>query len=288
MNKVAIFAHYDKNNLIHDYVIYYLQSLKKIANKIIFVSDCDINNKELSKLKNITEHILAKKHGEYDFGSYKKGYFLAKEKGFLSDCSELIFANDSCFGPIVPLENIFLEMSQKNCDFWGMNENSFEVEKHAQSFFMAFKSNVFQNEIFDNFMNNIKKEENKDDIIQKYEIGLSKILLTEGFSMETYIKKPIERNINGDFLNQEQINPLIKTCAIKGVCRHTLKLVLNYQFKKYKINYPLELILNYAKLDKTKKNILKNINTITKIFIRIQTKRKRVYFFGKWYDWGKR
>ncbi len=42
MNRVAVFAHYDKSNLIQDYVVYYLSELKKCAGKIIFVSDSDI------------------------------------------------------------------------------------------------------------------------------------------------------------------------------------------------------------------------------------------------------
>ena len=39
---IAVFAHFDKDNLIDDYVVEYLQELKKVAEKIIFVSDCNI------------------------------------------------------------------------------------------------------------------------------------------------------------------------------------------------------------------------------------------------------
>ena len=42
MNRVAIFAHYDKKNIIDDYVIFYILELKKIANEVIFVSCCDL------------------------------------------------------------------------------------------------------------------------------------------------------------------------------------------------------------------------------------------------------
>lgn len=36
MNNIAIFAHYDKDNLIDDYVVYYLEQLKKYV-KILFL-----------------------------------------------------------------------------------------------------------------------------------------------------------------------------------------------------------------------------------------------------------
>ena len=49
MKRLCIFAHYDKDNLIDDYVIYYLRELKKSFNKIIFVSDSDYQKKKQIK-----------------------------------------------------------------------------------------------------------------------------------------------------------------------------------------------------------------------------------------------
>lgn len=33
MKRTAVFAHYDKNNLIQDYVVYYLSELKSVQKK---------------------------------------------------------------------------------------------------------------------------------------------------------------------------------------------------------------------------------------------------------------
>ena len=55
MKRTAVFAHYDKNNLIQDYVVYYLSELKKCAEKIIFVSDSDVLPEELKKIEGIVE-----------------------------------------------------------------------------------------------------------------------------------------------------------------------------------------------------------------------------------------
>ena len=38
MKRAAVFAHYDKDKIIDDYVIYYLKSLKEIFDNIVFVS----------------------------------------------------------------------------------------------------------------------------------------------------------------------------------------------------------------------------------------------------------
>src|SRR5574344_1215747 len=97
-NRIAIFAHFDKDNIIDDYVVYFLKALKSVSDKIIFVSANDLSDFEIKKVDNICEKIISEKHDEYDFGSYKRGFLYLLENNIEPD--ELIFANDSCFGPI--------------------------------------------------------------------------------------------------------------------------------------------------------------------------------------------
>ena len=74
----AVFAHYDRDNHIEPYVVHYLRELKKITDSIVFVSDSNLNNSELKKLDGIADKTIAERHGEYDFGSYKRGYLYLK------------------------------------------------------------------------------------------------------------------------------------------------------------------------------------------------------------------
>ena len=198
MKRLCVFAHWDKDNIIDDYVIYYLNSLKEICDNIIFVSDCDLTKKELTKIDNIVKYSIAQKHGEYDFGSYKRGYLLAKEKNI--DFDELIFANDSCYGPFYPLKPIFEKMEKKNLDFWGMTQNSYGIVQrndinyptwspHIQSYFLVFNKKILSSKVFKTFILSIKKENSKIDIIKNYEIGLSEILKKEKFKSGVFINK---------------------------------------------------------------------------------------------------
>ncbi len=198
MKRLCVFAHWDKDNIIDDYVIYYLKALKEVCDSIIFVSDCDLTNEELKKINNLVEYSISKKHQEYDFGSYKRGYLLAKEKNI--DFDELIFANDSCYGPFYPLLPIFKKMEKKNFDFWGLTQNSYGIiqrndinyptwSPHIQSYFLVLNKKVFSSKAFNNFIFSIKKEKSKDDIIKNYEIGLSNILKKENFKSGVYINR---------------------------------------------------------------------------------------------------
>ena len=283
LNRAAVFAHYDKNNLIQDYVVYYLKELKKIAECVIFVSDCNLSDNEQNKIKDFADVIIAKPHGEYDFGSYKRGVQYLKDKEILDNLDELIFANDSCFGPLFSLEVLWQEMNDKACDFWGISYNSSGRLLHVQSYFLVFKKQVFKSEIFKNFINGITKQASKDEIIKKYEIGLSSLLIDNKFIPETYLNN--KGDIAGELVFLDKMPPFIKISIAKKSYLCIYKIILNLLFIKYKLHYPKSLILNYLKDDNSHKKLSENICIIKKIFFRFHFKERRLFLLGKWYSW---
>ena len=195
MKRAVVFAHYDKDCLIDDYVVYYIKALKEAGCDVVFVSCKELTQVELNKLNGLIINAITEKHDEYDFGSYKRGFLYLKP--FLSNYDELIFANDSCYGPLYPISEVFEKMEKEDCDFWGITKNNFGYKKklghlfvrrpHIQSYFIALKKNVFTSEVFENFVSSIEHQENKKLIISKYEIGLTEVLVENGFSFKTFI-----------------------------------------------------------------------------------------------------
>ena len=278
MKRVCVFAHWDKDNIIDDYVLYYLKALRDVADDIVFVSDSDLAEDEISKLDGFADYVLAQKHGEYDFGSYKRGFFLAKEKGLVFD--ELIFANDSCYGPFYPLKPIFDKMATKKCDFWGMTRNRYGVSgdsdadsgiikpiysPHIQSYFIVLSKKVFDSSVFTDFLNSIKKENSKNKIIKNYEIGLSEKLKKAGFRADTYIRKykfvPNALSVKWDKLVLKDGFPFIKTCIIKNGLYYLGENVIQ------KISdYPIEIIKkNSSRLMDLYENLYAKENLYRKI-----------------------
>ena len=195
MKRLVIFAGYDKDNIIDDYVVYYIKELKKIAD-IIYVSDCDILENELTKITPYCIHIINGRHEEYDFGSYKRGYLYAYEKNILKDYDYLILCNDSCYGPFFNFQEIVENMESKNTDVWGIFKclKDKENDEHLQSYFFSFKQKVYLSEYFYNFIYSIKKENDKDDIVIKYEIGLSNLLKNKKVSISSFLDSSIKEN----------------------------------------------------------------------------------------------
>lgn len=203
MKRAVIFAHYDFQNIIDDYVIYYLKQLKYITNKIVFVSDNNLSQTETDKLSDIADVVIAMRHEEYDFGSYKYGYKALRNE--LADFDELILCNDSCFGPFWDLSSYFEKMQPFNYDMWGMIGQTF-----VQSFFLVLKKRVFLSNYFQEFMNGICHQQNKTDVVEKYEKGLTNLILahkgTTGclwqFGKKIKIKAPLPVEIRRDRLGK--------------------------------------------------------------------------------------
>jgi glycosyltransferase involved in cell wall biosynthesis len=186
VRRAVVFASYSEKGRIEDYVLYYLRHLKTVAQYIVFVSDNDTSESESAKLNDLTDVKIFGRHEEYDFGSYKIGFTYLNKSGLLNDFDEIIFCNDSCYGPVSGFIDLFKEMSQRKHDFWGLTQNS-EFRNHLQSFFLVFKKHVYKSKAFQEFIASISKEENVRDVILKYEVNFTGILEDSGFQWCSYI-----------------------------------------------------------------------------------------------------
>jgi lipopolysaccharide biosynthesis protein len=180
MKRIALFAHFDRDGIVDNYVIYYLRGLARVADRILFVSDCELRAGEAAKLEGLAELISAGRHGEYDFGSWKRG--LAHLNYDLAAWDELILANDSCYAPVFPFEDVFERMSSAGCDFWSPSNNQIKGKfDHLSSYFLVFRHPVLEDKDFLSFWEHIGPQPNAGAVIAKYERGLSWLLCEKGY-----------------------------------------------------------------------------------------------------------
>ena len=251
MKRAVVFAHYDKDNIIDNYVIYYIKALKEAGCDVVFVSCKELSSLELKKLDGLVIHTITENHDEYDFGSYKRGFLYLKP--VLTNYDELIFANDSCYGPIYPISQVFDKMEKENCDFWGITKNNFGYKKsighlfakrpHIQSYFIAFKKNIFTSKDFYKFMISIAHQNNKKLVISKYEIGLTEFLTEKGYKYKVLVNA-FENINNCAVLKWRQIvenynMPFIKK-SLFDMRNRSITTIDGYE--KYLKNYPINLI----------------------------------------------
>ena len=258
MKRLVCFAGYDKDGIVDEYVLFYLKELSKFA-EIIYVADCEMQKDELAKLSPYVIKAIAKRHGEYDFGSYKLAYIYAKENELLSQYDELFLLNDSVYGPLNDeLLSIILQLEKGSSDFWGLFKHGAceGIKEHLQSWFVAMKKEVFLHKEFEKFMLEITKQKDKFTVIQKYEIGLSVLLTRLGFKMGWFLDSSIENTLGP---NVPVLNPLIikthhfpflkiKAFTIKQLSIKDLKTLFSCMV------YDKKLIVNH--LARTKKQLI--------------------------------
>jgi lipopolysaccharide biosynthesis protein len=186
LNRLCIFAHYDRDNLVDDYILYYLEGLKRVSSYMIFVSTSRISESEISRVETICDRVMLRDNVGYDFMSWQMGI---KAIVSLADFDELVLCNDSVYGPIYPLSSIFDAMTQKDCDFWGMTD-SYQIAYHLQSYFLVFKKNLALSRAFRDFWDSVSLQKSKDDVIRKYEVGMTQTFVSAGFRPCAFAPSP--------------------------------------------------------------------------------------------------
>lgn len=194
-NRIAVFAHYDALNQIDDYVVDYLTKLRKFCDTIIFVSDCNVPPSELEKISHLISDSICGRHGESnDLGSYKRGFnlILEKYKSEISKIDQFLFVNDSgyCVGDLTPA---FATMTAADVDAWALCDHApdpklIKDKCYLQSNFFAVNRDIFTSTQFSSFMNSITVSYNKSEIVDKYELGLSEMLIKNNYRTGSYIR----------------------------------------------------------------------------------------------------
>lgn len=240
--RVCLFAGYDPDGLVDPVVIEYIRDLAHHAD-VYYLADCHVAPSELAKLDGLTRGAWAERHGRYDFGSWS---LLAQKLvgwDIIDDYDELILANDSCY-LMRPLEGVFEEMDARDCDWWGLQAtkglaSTFRTQGLAEeldldvlksdwlsrfegqatydflvgSYFLVLRKPASSDQRVRDLLSHVAEERNKITIIRKYEIGLSRLLISLGYEFETFVRKvyphqPIYTETGFDLI--EQGFPLLK------------------------------------------------------------------------------
>jgi rhamnosyltransferase len=176
--------------------------MKKVTDSIIFVSNSALSAKDEKRILKNSNEVLQRENRGFDFAAWRDALIKIGWTS-LESFDSLILMNDTCFGPLSDIEDIFNEMEKKEADFWGITNNVEHIDRstwprkkipsHLQSYFMCFPKKTFKKKIFQNFFKQIRDEKNVAAVIEKYEIGLSKTFKEAGMRYESYV------NINDRF-----------------------------------------------------------------------------------------
>ncbi len=216
--RICLFAAYDLDGIVDDYVVAYLRELSRFAD-VYYLADGFVPDDELAKLAPYTRGAWSRPHGAYDFGSLA---ILADELvgwDVIETYDELMFANDSAY-LLRPLDELFARMDAQDCDWWGMQATKRDFERspepatrprccptrwcaawsaqpewhqvnqlHVSSYFIVpAQAGAPGARASAGSSREVRPERMKSQVILKYEIGLSRVLLSTGHRFATFVE----------------------------------------------------------------------------------------------------
>ena len=169
--QVAIFNHFDRRGHVHDYVLFYLRSLRDLGYEIVFVTNShQLDPQSVTALKPLCAMIVCRKNVGYDFGAYKDALSLL---GDLTVFDTLILANDSVYGPLHALGPI-LARCDDSASVWGITDS------WSESYFLLFRKDALAAPCMRSFWDSVRHVQSKRWVIARYEIGLTQHMLRGG------------------------------------------------------------------------------------------------------------
>jgi len=258
MKRILFFVHYNKYNSFSGYVTYLLEHIKHIYDRIVFISNSPVPGDNLIQLKDLCDDIINRENKGFDFGAWKDA--LIKE-GWekLSQYDNVTLMNDTCFGPVFDLQDIYTKMEQESIDFWGLTLyqktkrgmlwSDDPIPEHIQSYFMCFNKTVISSCVFQNFWINLKYLNDINKVISNYETKLTLLLSKNGFKYSV----KYDPNFGSDIMHKDVATWHPYLVIKNNIPFIKIKSFIYFPYQKYiidliqkKSDYPVELIFKYV------------------------------------------
>jgi lipopolysaccharide biosynthesis protein len=176
---VCVFAHYDPAGRVEPYVEHHLRALARTDAVVLFISTAAaLATPELRLLGDLCAAVVVRDNIGLDFGSWRTALLLYPG---LLDVGRLFWANDSVYGPMHDLAATLGRLSEERCDFFGVSE-SLQERRHYQSYFLGFHRRCLRSPAFGRFYGRLRLLSDKDQVIRRYELGLTERLARAGLS----------------------------------------------------------------------------------------------------------
>ncbi len=197
IKRYAVYVFYDKNGKADRYCDFFLKGLKQEVDFLQVVVNGEIDKESYDRLDKIANDILVRPNEGYDVTAYKTGIL---KPGFdnLVGYDEVIICNDTLYGPLYPLSEMFEKMNSVDVDFWGLTNfhgvgfdpfGTVEygyLPRHIQSFFMVFRKSLVESSKFQDFWSKFPTVNGYEQAIGLFEASFTKRFEDYGFKWAVY------------------------------------------------------------------------------------------------------
>jgi lipopolysaccharide biosynthesis protein len=237
--RALIMAHYDPHGLVDPHVLFSLAAYRGVFSRIVFVS---VSVDRLPKgHEHLADVVIGRENIGYDFFSWKVGFHSLPDK---QQFFEIVFANDSIYGPLFDIGHTLLAERVKDADLWGV-VTSFERYWHIQSFFFAMRHRLLASPVARAFWDGIDPLRDKGDVINRYELPMASFFRSHGWTTATIYNPPVSQAKNPmHFVWSSAISAGVPFVKIELLRNNPFRLSAEpiRAFINHKTRYPLALI----------------------------------------------
>lgn len=177
MRSICLYSSYFNQSTIPYYVRFYLEMIAPYFSETLFITnDKELDEDSLNFLNINNIDVLKVKNEGWDFGMWYK----AISKIDNSQYKQIALVNDSCVLFKKPTQ-FFHWLSLSSADVCGITDSN-AVHYHLQSYFLVFNHKAIPDMVA--YFNKHKLLKDVKEVIEIYEVGLSKLLSDKGLKLE--------------------------------------------------------------------------------------------------------
>lgn len=177
MRRLWIIAHYDRAQEIAGYVMSMLRAYRALGGDVVLVSAGGLTQAARRKAGAVADQIVERENAGLDFASWRAGL---EQRDMGAGYDEIVIANDSVYGPFADISGVLARLAR--VPILGLSISR-ERALHIQSYFIGFNMRAFPRALFERFWCGVVPLGDKDEIIRRYEIGLSQQALAAGVEL---------------------------------------------------------------------------------------------------------
>lgn len=197
--RLGIFVAYDPEGIIDDYIPYLLEDMCQNLAHLVIICNGFVNEEGLEKLRRFTDDVFVRENKGYDAGAIKDVLYNLYSWEKVYEFDELLLFNDTFYGPLYPLRQIFHEMDSRAVDFWGITEHAeigkesssldiLRIPRHLQSYFINVKRRLLLSEAFRAFWTSLTPDHfTHQDAVDQYEVEFTNYFAQKGFTFSSYV-----------------------------------------------------------------------------------------------------
>ena len=276
MNRILLYIHYNKSDELSGHVLYQLEQIRPLFSRVIFISNSHLDQNHIEKLKMLgIFEIIQRENIGFDFAAWRDGM---KYVGFdhLEKYDSVTLMNDTCIGPLWPLEPYFRSFeSAIDCDFWGMTnfKKTKYFREHVQSYFVSYSREVVSSKVFKSFWMNVKSYDNVRQVIDNYETKFTSELKRTGFNYQVVFNTLGEKS-------DDMLHPDFSYYRPFDILNHRvpflkLKALQSHQEQANQLKCEIKSISDFPP------EILENVYSSIKFFSNEIVRNEKISFFKK-------